>query len=88
MLHVFPVFVGGESVHLDTEGHSFLPAMLPGGELSADAVDLRRHDGRGFNSCEFVTAAPPPGIYMYLDENRSVLDRIPEELDGVEVQRV
>lgn len=54
MLHVFPVFIGGESVHLDTEGHSFLPAMLPGGELSADAVDLGRHDGRGFDNCEFV----------------------------------
>lgn len=42
MLHVFPVFIGGKSVHLDTEGHPFLAAMLPGGELGADAVDLER----------------------------------------------
>lgn len=27
-------------------------------------------------------------IYQYLYENRSILDRIPDELDGVEVQRV
>lgn len=44
MLHVLPVFIGGEWVHLDTEGHPFLPAMLPGGELSADAVHLRRQE--------------------------------------------
>lgn len=62
MLDVFSVFIGGVSVHLDSEGHPFLPAVLPGGELGADAVDL--------------------------DENRSVLQGIPEELDGVEVQRV
>lgn len=42
MLHVFPVFIGGKSVHLDTEGNPFLATMLPGGELGADAVDLRR----------------------------------------------
>lgn len=48
MLHVFLVFVGSEGVHLDTEGHPFLPAMLPRGELSADAVDLRTSDKRGF----------------------------------------
>lgn len=41
MLHVFAMFISGESVNLDTEGHPFLPAMLPGGELSADTVDLR-----------------------------------------------
>lgn len=40
LLHVLPVLIGGEGVHLDTEGHSFLAAVLPGGELGADAVDL------------------------------------------------
>lgn len=45
MLDVFAVFVGGKSVHLDPEGHTLLPAMLSGGELSADAVDLERHQG-------------------------------------------
>ena len=44
MLHVFPVFIGGESVNLDTKGHPLLPTMLPGGELSTDAVDLRRQE--------------------------------------------
>lgn len=40
MLHVVPVFIGGESVHLDAEGHAFLAAVLPGRELGTDAVDL------------------------------------------------
>lgn len=62
MLQVFAVFIAGESVHLDTEGHSLLPAMLSRGELSTDAVDL--------------------------NENRGVLDRVPEELNGVEVHGV
>ncbi len=43
VLHVFPMLICGESVYLDTKGHSFLPSMLPGGELSADAVDLREN---------------------------------------------
>lgn len=42
MLHVFPMFIGGESVHQDTKWHSFLSSMLLQGKLSADAVDLRR----------------------------------------------
>lgn len=47
MLHVFPVFIGGESVNLDTKGHPLLSTMLPGGELSADAVDLSKtRDGK------------------------------------------
>lgn len=98
MLHVFPVFIGGESVHLDTKGHSFLPTMLPGCELSADAVDLRRHAGE--KKWGLITVSLPyivrinnlprhfTWIYLYLDENRRVLDGIPEELNGVEVQRV
>lgn len=45
VLDVFAVFVGGKSVHLDSEGHALLPAMFSGGELSADAVDLERHQG-------------------------------------------
>lgn len=40
VLHVFPTLIGGEGVHLDAEGHSFLPAVLPGRELGADAVHL------------------------------------------------
>lgn len=40
VLHVFPTFIGGERVHLDTERHTFLPAVLPGRELGTDAVHL------------------------------------------------
>lgn len=40
MLHVSPIFIGGESVHLDPEGHAFLATVLPGGELGTDAVHL------------------------------------------------
>lgn len=58
VLHVFPVFVGGEGVHLDTEGHSFLPAVLPGGELGADAVDLGRRGEGGFDNCESHACFP------------------------------
>lgn len=46
MLDVFSVFIGGVSVHLDSEGHPFLPAVLPGGELGADAVDLKGQENR------------------------------------------
>ena len=54
MLHVLPVLIGAESVHLDTKRHSLLPTVLPGGELSADAVDLRRHKTTtdGVSVCE------------------------------------
>lgn len=40
MLHVVPVLSGGERVHLDAEGHAFLPTVLPGRELGTDAVHL------------------------------------------------
>lgn len=43
MLHIFSMVVGGEGVHLDAKRNALLPAVLPGGELGADAVDLRRH---------------------------------------------
>lgn len=46
VLHVLPTFVGGEGVHLDPEGHTFLAAVLPGGELSADAVHLLQRVGK------------------------------------------
>lgn len=47
MLHVLPVFIGAEGVHLDPEGHAFLAAVLPGGELGADAVHLVVGEDRG-----------------------------------------
>ena len=60
MLQVFPVFIAGESVHLDTEGHSLLPAMLSRGELSTDAVDLRRKEGlRTLVFAVHVLTTPP-----------------------------
>lgn len=86
MLQVLPVVVGGEGVHLDPKGDPLLPAMLPGGELGADAVHLRRRV-----KSENTTTAPTFSEVepcQYLDEGRGVLLRIPEELDGVEVQRV
>lgn len=46
VLHVFPALIGGERVHLDTEGHAFLPAVLPGGELGTDAVHLSQKVGK------------------------------------------
>lgn len=52
VLHVFAVFIGGERVHLDAEGHSLFPAVLPGGELGADAVDLGRRK-RGLIAASF-----------------------------------
>lgn len=61
VLQVFPVFIAGESVHLDTEGHSLLAAMLSRGELSTDAVDLRRQ--RGFENsyvCSACVSGSPP----------------------------
>lgn len=61
MLQVFPVFIAGESVHLDTEGHSLLPAMLSRGELSTDAVDLRRKEGfkNSYVCSKCVSDSPP-----------------------------
>lgn len=95
MLDVFSVFIGGVSVHLDSEGHPFLPAVLPGGELGADAVDLKGQENREELKNKFsLRPQLPPSqelrleSNMYLDENRSVLQGIPEELDGVEMQRV
>lgn len=62
MLQVFPVFIAGESVHLDTEGHSLLPAMLSRGELSTDAVDLRRKEGfKNSYVCSKCVSDSPPG---------------------------
>lgn len=98
MLHVFPVFIGGKRVHLDTEGHPFLATMLPGGELGADAVNLRRW-GERWQKCVacvvFTTPQPlnPHNKHLtwvdhYLDEDRRILDWIPEKLNSVEVQRV
>lgn len=87
MLHVFPMFIGGECVHQDTKWHSFLSTMLLQGELSADAVDLRRQKTVlvcwSYNSCRYLTRKG-----FHLDENRSIFDRIPEELNSVEVQRM
>lgn len=40
VLHVFPLSIGGERVHLDAERHALLAAVLPGGELGTDAVHL------------------------------------------------
>lgn len=42
MLEVLPMVDGGEGVHLDPKRDPLLPAVLPGGELGADAVHLRR----------------------------------------------
>lgn len=90
VLHVLPVFVGGEGVHLDAERHAFLPAVLPGGELGADAVHLSQRIGQpGIAACGFmVRPAEGRGLFHYLDEYGSVFGRVPEELDGVEVQGV
>lgn len=88
MLDVVAALVGGERVHLDPEGHALLAAVLPGGELGADAVDLQ---GGGNSRCSWMywggegSGARSSG---YLDEDGGVLGRVPEELDGVEVQRV
>lgn len=41
MLDVVTPSVGGKRVYLDPEGYALLAAVLPGGELSADAVDLQ-----------------------------------------------
>lgn len=54
VLHVLPTFVGGEGVHLDPEGHAFLAAVLPGGELGTDAVDLWQKVGKTKGCCWFV----------------------------------
>lgn len=92
MLHVLPLFIGGKSVHLDTEGHPFLAPMLPGGELGADAVDLGRWGRRQLQICCACCVYDPPDLLTwvdhYLDEDRSILDWIPEKLNGVEMQRV
>lgn len=40
VLDIVAALVGGERVYLDPEGYAFLTAMLPGGELGANAVDL------------------------------------------------
>lgn len=89
MLHIFSMLIGRERVHLDTEGHAFLPPMLPGRELGADAVHLRRQTGS--ETGEDATVLGDGGLagtQRYLDEDRGVLRGIPEELNGVEVQRV
>lgn len=94
MLHVLPTFVGGEGVHLDPEGHTFLAAVLPGGELGADAVHLSQRGGKS----QVVAGCWRLGVrgggfsrtrvFLYLDEYGSSFGRIPEKLHGVEVQRV
>lgn len=40
---ILPLLVRAKRIDLDPEGHPFLPAMLPGCELSADAVYLDEH---------------------------------------------
>lgn len=41
VLNIVALLVGGERVYLDPEGYSLLAAVLPGGELCANAVYLQ-----------------------------------------------
>lgn len=45
VLQVFPALVLSEGVDLNAEGDPFLPSVLSGGELCADAVDLQHRRG-------------------------------------------
>ena len=57
VLQELPLLVGGERVHLDAEGNALLSAVLPGRELGADTVHLRRRTGR---ETETKTRPPQP----------------------------
>lgn len=51
VLDVVAALVAGERVHLDPEGHALLATVLPGCELSADAVDLQGETAVGVGGC-------------------------------------
>lgn len=56
VLDVVAALVCAERVHLDPEGHALLATVLPGGELSANAVDLQGETPVGVGGCTVAGA--------------------------------